>query len=435
MAARYHISADGVARKCQAKTPEACKATIVAMRGQHFDSKPEAEQAYEKVNEEKTLKRHQKQTKNNRRSRLTDIKKTQRSSFSEEEIAEMHKKEKAEIALREAEQEKLEAELLAIEEQEIRAFRNLKSTAERADETRISLKNEYKGKLKDNDQLEIFQNEKNELTEKFKQQLTTYTAQANILEYDPYTYNRNGSRRYKTIFQPIDTISNSIHHLNSQHLSNMLRAKQEKLGIMDKVFTNKEAERDQLLMNGATDYIKNIYNPNDSKLVSDILESKEQYAVENDDAPSAQFVRNFIEKDDFVGEKVVVLKASDKNFPVADQKDYVHFANVDFTNYPDDHKKISEIYGKLSTIKTKMIKYDQMLKDHGEEADPEVVQSAKMTFAIGEQKASDIIGLVKEQEKTRKQTEDFYNNSNDSSNKELDETELDLFHEIKSTSF
>lgn len=71
----------------------------------------------------------------------------------------------------------------------------------------------------------------------------------------------------------------------------------------------------------------------------------------------------------------------------------------------------------------------------GEKADPEIVQSARMTVKIGSQKASEIISFVKEQEKTRKETESFYNDSNSHGNKELDEFELNLFHEVKSTSF
>lgn len=48
--ARYHISNDQVARKCQAKTVESCRATN---NSDHFDTKEGAQQEIEKINQNK----------------------------------------------------------------------------------------------------------------------------------------------------------------------------------------------------------------------------------------------------------------------------------------------------------------------------------------------------------------------------------------------
>lgn len=47
MSAKFHISKDGVPRSCRAKTPEACTATSSELND-HFESKAEATQAYER---------------------------------------------------------------------------------------------------------------------------------------------------------------------------------------------------------------------------------------------------------------------------------------------------------------------------------------------------------------------------------------------------
>lgn len=50
----YHISKDGVARQCRAKSPESCTATPADQK-EHYDSKEDAQAAYEKSQEKQTL--------------------------------------------------------------------------------------------------------------------------------------------------------------------------------------------------------------------------------------------------------------------------------------------------------------------------------------------------------------------------------------------
>ena len=48
----FHISKDGTARKCQAKTPDACRATKTDLK-EHFETKEDAQKAYEEKMKEK----------------------------------------------------------------------------------------------------------------------------------------------------------------------------------------------------------------------------------------------------------------------------------------------------------------------------------------------------------------------------------------------
>lgn len=50
----FHISKDGIARKCQAATPEACRATKNDMK-EHFETKEDAQKAYEEKMKEKGI--------------------------------------------------------------------------------------------------------------------------------------------------------------------------------------------------------------------------------------------------------------------------------------------------------------------------------------------------------------------------------------------
>lgn len=50
----YHMSDDGVPRKCEAQTPESCRAgKAEGLENKHFDNSQDAQQAYEKVMNEK----------------------------------------------------------------------------------------------------------------------------------------------------------------------------------------------------------------------------------------------------------------------------------------------------------------------------------------------------------------------------------------------
>lgn len=50
----YHMSDDGVPRKCSAQTPESCTAgKAEGLENKHFDNSKDAEQAYGKVMQEK----------------------------------------------------------------------------------------------------------------------------------------------------------------------------------------------------------------------------------------------------------------------------------------------------------------------------------------------------------------------------------------------
>jgi len=422
MSARYHVSPDGKARKCQAKTPEECraKATIAALRGQHFETREDAEKAYEKVNEEKKFKRLQRQKKR------------------EEEFREELETQKR---IREIEETK------RAKENRVEPFvKRIDQIAENSKITYNSFAEEY-SERNSNGRLEELQGEKNALVEDFKNSLNKNVRGAEIDRF--YKSKRRVPRvgygfgsSYTTYdkspsYEEIDVTADNIYKLERKHLEAILNEKDSKLGLMDKVFTNREEERDELLVNGAVDYIKNMYDPNDAPAVKKAMKFQEDYYTKNssNSGLSEKFIKNFVKHDEMFDEEIVVLKASDSNFPVKDQKDYVHFKNIDFSHYPDQYREVSGIHEKLSTIKSKMYRYDQMLKETGEKADPEIVQSARMTVKIGNQKASEIISFVKEQEKTRKETESFYNDSNSHGNKELDEFELDLFHEVKSTSF
>lgn len=422
MAVRYHVSPDGKARKCQAKTPEACKAkaTIAALRGQHFETREDAEKAYEKVNEEKKFKRLQRQKKKDEEAR--------------EEI-------ETQKRIREIEEAK------RAKEDRVEPFvKRISQIAENSKITYESFVEEYSEK-NSNKRLEELQGEKNALVEDFKNSLNKNVRGAEIGRFykskrrvprvgygfgsSYITYDKSPS------YEEIDIIADRIYALEQKQMESILKEKNNKLGLMDKVFTNREEERDELLVNGAVDYLKHVYDPNDSPVVKEAMKLQEDYYVRrsSNSSLSNNFIKNFVKHDEIFDEEIVVLKASDSNFPVKDQKDYVHFKNIDFSHYPDHHREVSEIHEKLSNIKRKMHRYDQMLKETGEKADPEIVQSARMTVKIGNQKASKIISFVKEQEKTRKETEAFYNDSNSHGNKELDEFELDLFHEVKSASF
>lgn len=55
----YHISKDGVARECRAKSPESCTATPADQK-EHYDTKEEAQKAYEERNQNSVTKSLQK---------------------------------------------------------------------------------------------------------------------------------------------------------------------------------------------------------------------------------------------------------------------------------------------------------------------------------------------------------------------------------------
>lgn len=46
---KFHISKDGIARQCRAKSPEACKATPSDQK-EHYDTQEEAQSLYKKIN-------------------------------------------------------------------------------------------------------------------------------------------------------------------------------------------------------------------------------------------------------------------------------------------------------------------------------------------------------------------------------------------------
>lgn len=52
---KYHVSKDGKARRCNAKTPETCRATSLNMK-EHYSTREEAQSAYEEKNEQIILK-------------------------------------------------------------------------------------------------------------------------------------------------------------------------------------------------------------------------------------------------------------------------------------------------------------------------------------------------------------------------------------------
>lgn len=390
MAARYHISADGVARQCRAKTPEACRATIASMRGQHFDSKPEAEQAYEKVMEEKKIKTL------NRKKKLEE-----------------RQQRKADLARHNALKDRNKAEAAEL----------IKETAE----VRASLNVEFLGKEKTPSigDLKKLRERKNELVKKSKNKTSRLW---NDISTSPSQYT-------------LHNVSESIARIEIGHLSGVLEQRKEKLGLMDKVF-KKDEERDELLVESAIDTVKGIYDPTykSYSAKSALQEEGDKFVRHFPRSEYSNFARQFIKKERMFGQNVVVVKMSDENFPVKGRKDYVHFADLDMSNNEDDRKELLSIHEKLSSIETKMSKYDQMLKERGEDADPEIVQSARMTYSIGQQKAKDIIEKVHEENRVRREVEEFHNRSIVESkqaemNEELNEVSLDLYHELKSTSF
>jgi len=390
MAARYHISADGVARQCRAKTPEACKATIASMRGQHFDSKPEAAQAYEKVNEAKQIKTL------NRKKALEEKKKKDIEYAKFSALKQRNK----------IESETLEKEVLEMSETINSEFYNEEKTPSIG-----NLKNLRERKN------ELVKNSKNK-TSRLWNDISTSPSQNTL---------RN--------------VSESIARMEIGHLSGVLEQRKEKLGLMDKVF-KKDEERDELLVDSAIDTVKGIYDPTckSYSAKSALQEEGDKFVRHFPRSEYSNFARQFIKKEKMLGQNVVVVKMSDENFPVKGRKDYVHFADLDMSNNEDDRKELLSIHEKLSSIETKMRKYDQMLKERGEDADPEIVQSARMTYGIGQQKAKDIIEKVHEENKIRREVEEFHNRSvaeqeQDKVNEEFNEVSLDLYHELKSTGF
>lgn len=390
MAARYHISADGVARQCRAKTPEACRATIASMRGQHFDSKPEAAQAYEKVMEEKQIK-----------------------SLNRKKKSEERQQRKADLARYNALKERNTAEAVEL----------IKETSE----VNASLSVESLGKEKSPSlgDLKKLREKKNETVKGFKNTM-------NRLWRDIGT----APREYD-----LSRVSESVVRMEIGHLNGVLEQRKEKLGLMDKVF-KKDEERDELLVDSAIDSVKGIYDPTwkSYSAKSAMAREGDNFVRHFPNSNYSKFAKQFIEKERIFGQDAVVIKMSDENFPAKGRKDYIHFADLDMSNNEEDRKELIGIHEKLSSIETKMRKYDQMLKERGEEADPEIVQSARMTYGIGQQKAKDIINRVHEENRVRREVEEFHNRSIIESNQaemneELNEVSLDLYHELKSTEF
>lgn len=71
------------------------------------------------------------------------------------------------------------------------------------------------------------------------------------------------------------------------------------------------------------------------------------------------------------------------------------------------------------------------MKETGEKADPEIVQSARMSLEIGKNKADDIMNRVKKENEMRGQVEEFFDNSSVDSRSRANEAGLDLFNESK----
>ena len=83
----FHISKDGVARKCQAATPEACRATKTDMK-EHFETREEAQKAYEEKMKNKgvgSVKKQDKAADGNKRAEEL-LKRTQANAKFEESL-------------------------------------------------------------------------------------------------------------------------------------------------------------------------------------------------------------------------------------------------------------------------------------------------------------------------------------------------------------
>lgn len=99
---KYHVSDDGIARVCRAKTENACRVKG-ALKGEHFNTSEEAQEAYETTQnpQSKSLKKKSTNTSTKERKKLKpkdldqDLSKeeTNQAAVTSRKVASLHKKE------------------------------------------------------------------------------------------------------------------------------------------------------------------------------------------------------------------------------------------------------------------------------------------------------------------------------------------------------
>jgi len=426
MASKYHVSADGVVRECTAETPESCRAKKAeGLDKQHFDSVESGSKAYEnsqKANQFSTL-------------RVAGSGRTITTKEIDERIAKKAKKklkdtirsfsknknygsQDIEIAQSKAEKLEMEAKLHKLNNEFINNYQN---NQDNFDDAFIKASPKKLAKTME---------ENNALIKEYKEKFID-TADFRDTSYS----------------YPLDRYTSNLSDAIQKPLEVSLRIKDAELGLIDKAFTNKEEQRNEVVKKAAIDYVKTIYDPKYPSHVQDELQSKLPYRssggyydykgkrLESGTHKTNQFMERFMTKESAFGEKdnVVLLKLSES--PLKSDKDYVHFTNVDFTGHEEDREELASIYLKMNKIESKMKKYNAMLKRSREEVDPEVIESARSVYKDGESRGRLILDKVKKLNRVQQEMNNSQNKSKPRGESELDKIELDLFHTAKSTGF
>lgn len=426
MASKYHVSADGTVRKCTAKTPESCRAKKAeGLDRQHFDSVESGSKAYEnsqKANQFSTLRVAASDriitTKELDERIAKKVEKKLKDTIRVFSKNKNYGSQDIEIAQSKAEKLEMEAKLQKLNNEFRNNYQNnqdnfddafLKSSPKRLAET-----------MKEN----------NALIKEYKEKFI-----------DTADY-RDTSHSY-----PLDQYMSNLSDAVQKPLEVSLRIKNRELGLMNKAFTNKEEQRNEVAKKAAIDYIKTIYDPKYPSHVQDDLQSKLFYRnsgsyydykrkrLESGANNASQFMEKFMTKESSFGEKdnIVLLKLSESH--LKSDKDYVHFTNVDFTGHEEDREELSSIYLKMNKIESKMKEYNAMLKRSGEEVDPEVIESVRSVYKDGESRGRLILDKVKKLNRVQQEMNDSQNRSKPHGESKLDKIELDLFHTAKSTGF
>ena len=440
MSGKYHVSDDGIVRPCKAATPESCRAnTDPAMKGKHFDSVADGDNAYAKVIGGETFKGRQKQSNGND----AKIEKMRNRIISEDKINGRPEKSEAEISKligrvlkneewqkqapirrekeRSQELERREKEEKAVEKKKRKwqAVRNVKE----ADENFYSISSDAIERFNNSeitlDEVKSLSKQYNEAIKNGKQSLSD-----NVYEIGYNTPGRDASYR----------LADKIMAISAAKFNAAVDAdNRAKRGITGGLFGRKE--RATLIIENGIDYVKNMYDPNLSEEAQSFTKKAHDNLLHprgsNSRTIESQTIGKIIKNTRIAGRRAVILKMSDPEFPVKGQKDYIHFPDVDLSNNEEDKKELLKIEEKMSAIKSKMKKYELTLKETGEKADPEIVQSARMSLEIGKNKADDIMNRVKKENEMRGQVEEFFDNSSVDSRSRANEAGLDLFNESK----
>lgn len=451
MAGKYHVSTDGVVRPCKAATPESCKAnTDLSMKGKHFDSVEEGDKAYAKVMNENIFRGHQKQPKSEEAEREAIRERVifENDRRGDPEMTERQIEKLINRILRNREWQKqapLRWERERLKQIEIRKQEEKEKELERLKELERKEKNKKKWQAVKNvkeanenfysissDAIEKFNNSElalDEIKSLSKQYNEAIKNGKKALSDNVYEIGYNTPGRDAS-----NSLANKIMAISAAKFNAAVDAdNRARDGITGGIFGRKK--RAELIIENGIDYVKNMYDPNLSEEAQYFTKNAHDGLLHprgsNSRTIESRTIGKFIKSTRIAGKRAVILKMSDPEFPVKGQKDYIHFPDVDLSNNEEDKKELLKIDEKMSTIKSKMNKYELTLKETGAEADPEIIQSAKMSLEIGKNKADDIMNRVKKENEMRGQVEEFFDNSSVESRSRANEAGLDLFNESK----